>query len=140
VLIISTNAKPREFFSGAEVVLYWCDKLTAMVPLGATCPKTGLSSRCIGVLAVIAILPTPAALAAASGEEVYAKRCAACHDQTNPRIPSRESLQKIPATRILGGMERTQDEYAGLASKCAFRLNLVVETMSPYSILEMVAA
>jgi polyvinyl alcohol dehydrogenase (cytochrome) len=38
---------------------------------------------------------------AATGEEVYAKRCSSCHDQTNPRIPHRDSLKKIPATRIL---------------------------------------
>jgi hypothetical protein len=41
---------------------------------------------------------------------------------------------------IPGGMERTQDEYARLASKSALRLKRIVETMSPYSILEMVAA
>jgi polyvinyl alcohol dehydrogenase (cytochrome) len=57
-----------------------------MIPLRAAC-------------LLAAIVTTP--LAAATGEEVYAKRCAACHDQSNPRIPSRESLQKIPATRIL---------------------------------------
>ena len=39
-----------------------------------------------------------------------------------------------------GGMERTQEEYAGLASKCRLRLKRMVETMSPYSILEMEAA
>lgn len=77
--------------------MYSCDKLTAMIPLRTACLMMGW----IGVLAAIVILPTPAALAAASGEEVYAKRCATCHDQSNPRIPSRESLKKIPATRIL---------------------------------------
>jgi O-methyltransferase domain len=41
---------------------------------------------------------------------------------------------------IPGGMERTREEYASLAPKCALRLNRIVETMSPYSILEMVAA
>ncbi len=51
--------------------------------------------------AVILLLSLPIALLAATGEEVYAKRCASCHDQTNPRIPPRESLKKIPATRIL---------------------------------------
>jgi len=55
----------------------------------------------IGIWVALVLLPTPAALAAATGEEVYAKRCAACHDQTNPRIPSRDSLKKIPSTRIL---------------------------------------
>jgi hypothetical protein len=39
-----------------------------------------------------------------------------------------------------GGMERTKDEYASLASKCAFKMKRVVETPSPYSIMEMVAA
>src|ERR1700722_8559932 len=53
------------------------------------------------VLGAIVLLISPAAAAAATGEEVYAKRCASCHDQTNPRIPTRESLNKIPATRIL---------------------------------------
>jgi polyvinyl alcohol dehydrogenase (cytochrome) len=36
-----------------------------------------------------------------SGADVYQKRCATCHDQTGNRAPSRDSLQKIPATRIL---------------------------------------
>lgn len=64
-------------------------------------PRACLTTGWIGVFAAITILTTPAALAAASGEEVYTKRCASCHDQTNPRIPPRESLKKIPATRIL---------------------------------------
>lgn len=41
---------------------------------------------------------------------------------------------------IPGGMERTHEEYAALASKCGLQLKRMVETMSPYSILEMVAA
>ena len=41
---------------------------------------------------------------------------------------------------IPGGMERTQEEYAALAAKCSLRLNRIVNTMSPYSILEIVAA
>jgi hypothetical protein len=39
-----------------------------------------------------------------------------------------------------GGMERTQEEYSNLAAKCALRLDRVIKTMSPYSILEMAAA
>jgi hypothetical protein len=46
----------------------------------------------------------------------------------------------IAMMALPGGMERTQEEYAGLASKCSLRLNLTVKTESPYSILEMVAA
>jgi polyvinyl alcohol dehydrogenase (cytochrome) len=47
---------------------------------------------------------TPLAFHAAaqqSGEDVFIQRCAGCHDQKNPRIPTRESLQKLPAPRIL---------------------------------------
>jgi hypothetical protein len=41
---------------------------------------------------------------------------------------------------VPGGMERTQEEYASLAAKCALRLERMVETLSPYSVLEMVSA
>ena len=46
----------------------------------------------------------------------------------------------IAMMAIPGGMERTQEEYASLAAKCALRLERMVETLSPYSVLEMVAA
>jgi hypothetical protein len=46
----------------------------------------------------------------------------------------------ITMMAIPGGMERTQEEYASLATKCALRLERMVETQSPYSVLEMVAA
>src|SRR5690349_19143059 len=39
--------------------------------------------------------------AAPSGEEVYKARCADCHDQSSPRIPPREALQKLSSARIL---------------------------------------
>jgi polyvinyl alcohol dehydrogenase (cytochrome) len=74
-----------------------CDKLTTMLSRFSAFLVLGA----IGVWMAIVLLPAPAVLAAASGEEVYAKRCSACHDQTNPRIPSRDSLKKIPATRII---------------------------------------
>ncbi len=45
----------------------------------------------------------------------------------------------IAMMALPGGMERTQEEYAELASKSALRLERVVPTMSPYSILEMAA-
>jgi polyvinyl alcohol dehydrogenase (cytochrome) len=38
---------------------------------------------------------------ATSGEAVYQQRCAGCHEQNDSRIPPRESLEKIPASRIL---------------------------------------
>lgn len=46
----------------------------------------------------------------------------------------------IAMMALPGGMERTQEEYAALAAKCGLRLHSVVQTMSPYSILEMLAA
>jgi hypothetical protein len=39
-----------------------------------------------------------------------------------------------------GGKERTQEEYAALGAKCSLRLQRVVATQSPYSILEFTGA
>jgi polyvinyl alcohol dehydrogenase (cytochrome) len=36
-----------------------------------------------------------------SGEVVYTKYCAACHDQMGPRIPAREALARMSPARIL---------------------------------------
>ena len=58
-----------------------------------------ISCRILGLAAVFSVIP--AALAAATGEEVYTKRCSGCHDQTNPRIPPRDALKTIPSSRIL---------------------------------------
>ena len=41
------------------------------------------------------------AFAATSGEEVYRKRCSACHDQNSQRIPAKATLQRLPAAKIL---------------------------------------
>ena len=51
-------------------------------------------------LVILSILAVCAA-AAPSGEEVYKSHCAACHDQNTQRIPPRDALRKLPATRIL---------------------------------------
>jgi polyvinyl alcohol dehydrogenase (cytochrome) len=60
----------------------------------------------IGVL-VAAVLSVSVAASAQSpsGETVYQKRCATCHEQTNPRIPARTALQKMPATRIVRALD-----------------------------------
>jgi polyvinyl alcohol dehydrogenase (cytochrome) len=50
---------------------------------------------------LILILSLGLQAAPESGEAVFRQHCAACHDQNNPRIPTRETLQKLPATRIL---------------------------------------
>ena len=52
-------------------------------------------------LVLLSILTVCAAAATPSGEEVYKAHCAACHDQNTPRIPPRDALRKLPATRIL---------------------------------------
>ena len=43
--------------------------------------------------------------AASSGEDVYLKRCAVCHEQVNERIPPRAVLQKMPAARIVRALD-----------------------------------
>jgi polyvinyl alcohol dehydrogenase (cytochrome) len=46
---------------------------------------------------------TPAPKAA--GETVYKQRCAACHEQTTPRVPPRSALNQMPAERILRALD-----------------------------------
>ena len=62
----------------------------------------------VGVTALLvsgAMAPGPAQAQAISGEAVYSRRCASCHDQINPRIPTKESLQKMPAARIVRALD-----------------------------------
>src|SRR6202521_707833 len=40
-----------------------------------------------------------------SGEAVYKARCAGCHNQTSPRIPPRDALRQMPASRILRALD-----------------------------------
>jgi polyvinyl alcohol dehydrogenase (cytochrome) len=58
-----------------------------------------------GTFVSIALVPSGAGGAAATGvpagQVVYQKHCAACHDQSSPRIPPRAALEKLSATRIL---------------------------------------
>ncbi len=62
----------------------------------------------MGVAALLvsgAAAPSPAQAQTVSGEAVYTRRCASCHDQLNPRIPTKESLRKMPATRIVRALD-----------------------------------
>jgi polyvinyl alcohol dehydrogenase (cytochrome) len=63
--------------------------------------------RPMKLFAVFFLLPVCAAplLAASSGEAVYQKRCAVCHEQANDRIPHRDVLQKMPSARILRALD-----------------------------------
>ena len=59
---------------------------------------------------LLAVLFAPAVFAAdpVSGEAVYKKRCATCHDTAGDRIPTRATLSQMRASRIL----RTLDSGA----------------------------
>ncbi len=56
-------------------------------------------------LSGILMIGSASAVAAVSGEAVYAKRCAVCHEQVNERIPTHAALSMMPATRIMRAMD-----------------------------------
>jgi polyvinyl alcohol dehydrogenase (cytochrome) len=66
------------------------------------------------VLAILAAIPCAAAV---SGEAIYQKRCAACHDDGIERAPTREALKQLSVARIL----RTLD--FGVMINIAYVLN-----------------
>jgi polyvinyl alcohol dehydrogenase (cytochrome) len=68
-------------------------------------------------LLLMALITTPAAVAAVSGEAVYQRRCASCHDAATERAPSRDTLKQLSAARIL----RTLD--FGVMINIAYVLN-----------------
>src|SRR6185437_246151 len=55
----------------------------------------------LALSSAFASLCATASAAELSGEAVYAKNRAACHDQTGARIPSRAALMKLSPARIL---------------------------------------
>ena len=55
----------------------------------------------MGGLAVSAVAGQPAA---ADGEQVYAMNCARCHDDTQPRMPTRDALRERSARQIQTAM------------------------------------
>ena len=69
---------------------------------GDTTIRIGTPEWRMGML--VFLLPC-AMLAATSGQDVYQKRCSGCHEQTSPRIPHREALQKMPSGRILRALD-----------------------------------
>ena len=69
-------------------------------------------------IVVLVLSPCAANAAPASGEEIYKSRCAGCHDSQNPRIPSREALQKLSKARI------TQSLYFGAMSAIARTISI----------------
>ncbi len=63
--------------------------------------------RSLSALLFVSLLggPTLFARQAISGEDVYRKNCASCHDQVSARIPTHDALQKMSAARILRTMD-----------------------------------
>src|ERR1700676_2229057 len=61
--------------------------------------------RLLSLVYVCLLSGSVCAAAAVSGEAVYGKRCAVCHEQMNPRIPHRETLKKMTASRILRSLD-----------------------------------
>src|SRR6516225_2644664 len=68
-------------------------------------------------LALVAALVALPAAAAVSGEAVYQRRCAACHDSGAERTPPRDALKQLSVARIL----RTLD--FGVMINIAYVLN-----------------
>src|SRR4051794_347364 len=65
------------------------------------------SARIVLVAGLVCIsLPVAAQSPAAgsappSGQQLYEKRCAMCHDNPTGRVPSRETIQKLTTGRIM---------------------------------------
>jgi polyvinyl alcohol dehydrogenase (cytochrome) len=58
------------------------------------------------LIGLVCLTPALALAATApSGEAVYKRRCAGCHEQTTARIPPRQALQQMPASRILRALD-----------------------------------
>src|ERR1700689_5011444 len=82
------------FSSGAKVV-------GVLVSAG----RSKLAWSPMRAFTLLTMLTIPACLLRAAapeaGDAIFKQRCAGCHEQNNPRIPTRETLQKMPAARIL---------------------------------------
>jgi polyvinyl alcohol dehydrogenase (cytochrome) len=89
--------------------------------------RPAASIRVPALLTVLLGAVVPAAFAQApSGEAVYKTHCAACHDSTSPRVPTRAALQQMPAARIARALEggammnisltMTRDERAAVSA------------------------
>ena len=56
-------------------------------------------------LALLTALAAPHSDAAVSGEAVYQKRCAPCHDSASDRTPPRDALKQLSVARILRALD-----------------------------------
>jgi polyvinyl alcohol dehydrogenase (cytochrome) len=62
--------------------------------------RASLTLACVVIVGVVG-MASRAQVARPSGEDVYTKYCASCHDQVGARIPTREALTKMSPARIL---------------------------------------
>ena len=62
--------------------------------------STGLAIACAAIIAAVAVR-SRAQVTNSSGEALYMKYCASCHDQVAARIPARDALAKMSPARIL---------------------------------------
>jgi polyvinyl alcohol dehydrogenase (cytochrome) len=81
-----------------------CPNFLRLLPGGSKLTQFSMRSVLLffSLLSASGLIGVPLRAAPAeSGEAVFKQRCAGCHEQNNPRIPARESLQRMPAARIL---------------------------------------
>lgn len=64
------------------------------------CPR-----RTLCLIGLLALASAAFAAGPVSGQAVYQKRCAACHDQGGQRIPPRQAIEKMPASHILRALD-----------------------------------
>ena len=95
----ASAARPAVVKAARRVVLDLMVAIVAPVSAGMCGIVSAMRVFCLGLLAAAV------SYGAVSGEAVYARRCAVCHEQPNERIPSRDTLNKMPATRILRAMD-----------------------------------
>ncbi len=73
-----------------------------------------MNSKLLVIMVAFGTLGPVLFAAPVSGEAVYQKRCASCHEAVNPRVPSREALKKLPAARIARSLDfGTMSNIAG---------------------------
>lgn len=69
-------------------------------------PRAGSWTRVVAALFLASCAGASTALAQSpAGDATYKAQCAACHDSTSPRVPTRAALQQMPAARILRALE-----------------------------------
>src|SRR5258708_829479 len=75
-----------------------------------------MSGRSTLQILIAVLLPLPS-FAAVSGEAIYQRRCASCHDSASERTPPRDALKQLSVARIM----RTLD--FGVMINVAYVLN-----------------